>query len=114
MTYIDFWLTLGLAKAWRNGLRPSAPGTPVITYRGGGGLHNGRGGGQVSFFPKKKKGVRGGGRGEGKVLAMLKGWGTNIFEVVITWELDVLATLKGGRKSFHPLRKKRRRGQKTF
>ena len=34
---------------------------------------------------------------------MLKG-GTTSFEVVLTRELEVLAILKGGAKSFHPLK----------
>ena len=29
--------------------------------------------------------------------------GTTSFEVVLTWKLEVLAILKGGAKSFHPL-----------
>ena len=41
-----------------------------------------------------------------KVLAMLKGGGggTTSFEIVLTQELEVLAILLGGAKSFHPLK----------
>ena len=36
-------------------------------------------------------------RGGGNVLAVLKGgWGTTSFEVVLTWELEVLAIVMGG------------------
>ena len=44
---------------------------------------------------------------------MLKGGGaTNSFEVVLTWELEVLAILcKGGAQSFHPFK---RRGRKIL
>ena len=57
---------------------------------------------------KKKGGGRGGGEVE-KVLAMLKGvgWGggTKHFEVISTWELEVLAILKGGGGTYcHPLK----------
>ena len=43
--------------------------------------------------------------GSEKVLAMLKG-GTKRFEVVLTWELKVLAIVMGGggAKSVHPLK----------
>ena len=53
----------------------------VINYReGGGGLQNGRGGGQVKFYPYKK------------------GWGGGHkrFEVVLMQGTSVLAVLKGG------------------
>ena len=45
-----------------------------------------------------------------KVLAMLKGGGggdTESFEVVLTWELEVLAILKKGAKCFHLLKRGR-------
>ena len=60
---------------------------PVINYREARGRQNGRGG-QVKFYPYKK-------RGEAeKVLAMLKvGRGTNGLGVVLTRELEVLAIL---------------------
>ena len=51
----------------------------------------------MKFYPYKK-----GGRAE-KVLTMLKG-GTNSFEVVLTWELEVLPLVMGCAKSFHPLK----------
>ena len=38
-----------------------------------------------------------------KVVVMPKG-GTASFEVVLTWELEVLAILTGGTKSVHPLK----------
>ena len=71
----------------------------LITGRGwgyiaGGELQSGRGASEV--LPLGKKG------GEGaKGLAMLKGGGeggTKNFEVVSTWELEVLVILKGGAK----------------
>ena len=88
-----WWSALGLHK----GL--------VANYgerRGGGvGLQNGRGGGQVKFYPYTK-----GGGGQ-ILLAMLK-WGgggcTQSFEGVLTWELKVLAIVMGGVKSFHLLK----------
>ena len=49
----------------------------------------GGGGGKRSFTPMKK----GWGGGGGKVSAMLKGGGHNRFELVLTWELLVLAIL---------------------
>ena len=49
--------------------------------------------------------------GSEKVLAMLKG-GTKRFEVVLTWELKVLAiVMGGGRKKCPPFK---RRGAKSF
>ena len=60
----------------------------VTKYRDGGG---------GKFYPYKK------GEGAEKISAMLKG-GTTSFEVVLTRELEVLAILKGGAKSFHPLK----------
>ena len=50
----------------------------------------------MKFYPYKKRG------GTEKVLAMLKG-GTSSLGLVLTWELEVLAILKGA-KSFHPLK----------
>ena len=51
----------------------------------------------MKFYPYK----RGGGERK-KVLAVLKGGGTKSFEVVLTWELEVLAIAMGGggRKMF--------------
>ena len=52
-------------------------GTGHLLPGGGGGLQNGRGGaGQVKFYPYKKE----------------------IFEVVLTQELDVLAIVMGRRR----------------
>ena len=44
-----------------------------------------------------------------QVLGMLKrgGGGTTSFEVVLTWELEVLAIVMGGTKSFHPWGRKK-------
>ena len=43
--------------------------------------------------------------GRKQVLAMLKGGGgTKSFEVFLTQELEVLAIVRGGTKSFHPLK----------
>ena len=55
------------------------------------------GGGQVKFYPYKRRGE------QKKVLAVLKGGGgTTRFEEVLTWELEVLALVigGGGAKSF--------------
>ena len=73
----------------------------LVTNYGEGGLQNGKGG-QVKFYPYK----RGGGGSLKKVLAMLNGGDTKRFEVVLTWELEVLAIVMGGggATSFHPLR----------
>ena len=50
------------------------------------------------FYPNKKGGTE-------KVLAMLKGVeGTKCFEVLLTRELEVLATMKGCAKSFDPFK----------
>ena len=55
-------------------------------------------GGASEDLPLQKVGAE-------KVLAVLKGrGGTNSFVVVLTWELEVLAILMGGTKSFHPLK----------
>ena len=60
--------------------------------------------GKRSFTPAKKRGG-----GTEKVLDMLKG-GTTPFDVILTWELEVLAILMGvGAKSFHPLKGGRKR-----
>ena len=66
----------------------------VINY-GGRGLQNGRGdggGGQVKFYPYEK--------GGGGTKNVSGGEGAQSFEVVFTWELEVLAILKGDRKNF--------------
>ena len=48
-----------------------------------------RGGGQVKFYPYKKSGAE-------QVLAILKGGGgPHNFEVVLTWELKILAIVMG-------------------
>ena len=60
-------------------------------------------GGKLSFTPTKEGGAEkrfsraeGGGGG---------GWGTTSFEVVLTWELEVLAiVMGGGRKMFPPFK----------
>ena len=62
---------------------------------GRGGYKTGRGVAS-EVLPLQKGGAE-------KVLAMLKG-GTTSFEVVLTWELEVLAIVMGGTKSFHPLK----------
>ena len=56
----------------------------------------------MKFYPYK----RGEGGSPKKVLAMLNGGDTKSFEVVLTWELEVLAIVMGGggATSFHPLR----------
>ena len=56
----------------------------VINYREGRGLQNGN----VKFYPYEK-----GGGADGKTLSHAEG--TKRFEVVLTWELEVLAILKG-------------------
>ena len=74
---------------------------PPTSREGGGGIgyKTGGGGGQVKFYPYKKMG-----RVE-NVLAMLKGGGgTTGFKVVFMQELEVLAILMGGTKSFRPLK----------
>ena len=58
-------------------------------------------GGTSEVLPLQKRGER------KKVLAVLKGGGgTTSFEVVLTWELEVLAIVMwgGGAKSFYPFR----------
>ena len=70
---------------------------------GGGGLQNGRGGGQVKFYPYKKGG------GE-KRFSHPEGGCTKGFGVVLTRELEVLTILEGGTKGFQPLK----RGHKSF
>ena len=73
---------------------------------GGGGGVTKREVGQVKFDPYTKK-------GEGGVLAILKG-GTKRFEVVLAWVLEVLTILEGGgTKGFHPL-KENGGGRKRF
>ena len=66
----------------------------LVTTYGEGGLQNGRG--AYEILPRRKGGAE-------NVLAMLE-WGTNSFGVVSTWQLEVLAILKGGTKSFHSLK----------
>ena len=70
----------------------------LITGMGGGSYKTGVGASEVVQK----------GRGAKRVLAMLNGEGdTNSFGEVLTWELEVLAVLKGvggGRKSFRPLK----------
>ena len=57
--------------------------------------------------------VGGGGVAE-KVLAMLKR-GTQSFEVVLVWELEVLAiVMVGGPKGFHPLKQRGGGAHKKF
>ena len=77
----------------------------LVTNNGKGGLQTAGGGGGISeVLPLQKKGgadfffsraERGGGGGS-----------TKSCEVVLTWELEILAIVIGGRgaKSFHPLR----------
>ena len=67
----------------------------LITGKEEGGYKT-RGGGKSSFTPTKS--------GVEKSFSHARGEGTNSFEVVLTWELEVLAILKGGTKSFHPLK----------
>ena len=60
---------------------------------GGGGLQNGRGGGEKSSFTPTK-------RGPEYILALLVGsggggWGGTSFEVVLTQAIEVLVMLKG-------------------
>ena len=59
---------------------------------GGGRATKWQGGGQVKFYPYKRRGE------QKKVLAVLKGGGgaTTRFEEVLTWELEVLALVIGG------------------
>ena len=61
-------------------------------------LQRGWGGGKSSLTPTK--------RGVKQVLTILKGAGvgTEGFWVVLTWELKVLAILKGDTKGAHPLK----------
>ena len=77
------------APAWVTEVNCSlAEKGPVINNkdRGGGGLQNGRGGGQVKFYHYKN----GGGGRVRIVLAMLKGsGGEQCFGVVLTHELEV-------------------------
>ena len=63
----------------------------VTNYGEGGGYKTGRGwGGQVKFYPYKRGGE------QKKVLAVLKWGDTTSFEVLLTWELEVLAIKMGG------------------
>ena len=62
---------------------------------GGGGLQNGRGG-QVMFYPYKKRGG-----GDEKSLSHPEGAeGTTSFGVLLTPVLEVLTILEGGTKGF--------------
>ena len=79
----------------------------LITYRswvmgGGGGATKpeGGGGGTGSFTPMKRWWWGGG----GGVFSHAEGEVTNSFGLVLTWELDVLAILKGDAKSYYPLK----------
>ena len=63
---------------------------------GGGGV-NGRGGAS-EVLPLPKGGSR------NSSFSHAEAGGTQGFEVVLTWELEVLAILMGGTTSFHPLK----------
>ena len=66
---------------------------------GKGGLQNGRGGAS-EVLPLQKRG-----EAEKRFSRAEGGGGTTSFEVVLTWELEVLAIVMGGfAKSFHLLR----------
>ena len=66
----------------------------LITRRGGGATNCRRGGGN-EVLPLQKKG------GADFFIAVLKGGGTKSCEVVLTWELEILAiVIRGGRKLF--------------
>ena len=68
----------------------------LVTKYGEGG-----GGGASEVLPLPKGGAE-------KVLAMLKGGGgggTTSFEVVLTWELEVLAIVMGVREKLPPFKK---------
>ena len=71
----------------------------LITVKGGGGGLQNRKGGQVKVLPLQKKGD-----GQKKSKSCWRGAGIRSFKVVLTWELEVLAILMGGIKSFHPLK----------
>ena len=70
-----------------------------ITGRGEG--YNNTGGVGASFTPTKKKGGRAG-RWSKMVLVVV---GTTGFEVILTQEIEVLAILKRGAKSFQPFKR---------
>ena len=55
---------------------------------------------QVKFYPYENR--RGGGIEQ--VLTMLKGGGRKCFGVAFLWKFEVLAMLKRGTTSFHPLK----------
>ena len=60
----------------------------LVMGRGGGYTTEGGGGGQVKFYTYKK--------GEGEVLAILRGGGVTCFGVVLTLVPEVLIILGGG------------------
>ena len=107
MTYIDFWLTLGLVRAWRSG--PRFRDWSLITGRGR-GLQNGMGGGGrgISCVFSLQKG---GGRGI-QSFGLAEGWGGGgtRFEVVLIFSHTKRGTKtksfyssKGGaKKRFEP------------
>ena len=67
--------------------------------RGGGG-QNRNGGGGVKFYPYKRWGGN-----KGYTHAEFEGWGhKQFFWAALTWELQVLAILKGGKNIVHPLK----------
>ena len=78
----------------------------LVTNNGGGGggykLQEGGGGGVSEVLPLQKKG------GADFFFSCAEGGGggcTKSCEVVLTWELEILAiVIGGGAKSFHPLR----------
>ena len=61
------------------------------------GLQKGKGGGASEVLPLQKV-------GGGKSLIHAEGGGTQTFEVVFAWELEVLAIVMVGCKNVHPLK----------
>ena len=73
----------------------------LVTNNGEGGLQTAGGGGVSEVLPLQKKG------GADFLFSRAEGGGgTKSCEVVLTWELEILAIVirGGGAKSFHPLR----------
>ena len=68
----------------------------VINY-GKEGYKTTGGGGQVKFYPYKRGGA------EKRYSRAGGGWGTTSFEVVLTWELEVLAIVMAGAQNVSTL-----------
>ena len=71
----------------------------IVLNIGSGGLQNRKGGVHVKFNPYRTLG------GGERSCCHGEGVGQKSFEIVLMWELEVLAILKGGRKKLTPFKK---------